>query len=832
MLKRFGLLGLLLIGLSLAGFAPPLQTAPAGVTLAVSAGFDGSFRENQWMPVFIRASNDGPDVEGNLVVRPETSNNAVGNTFSVPISLPQGARKAVFLYITANSFASQIRIELINNEGVVITAEPATIRSLQPRDQLAVVISQSPSGTVDLTGVHDGGYSGFQANWLIDNIPDRAAALAPIDTLMFSDIDTGTLSSTQRQAITEWVTTGGHLIITGGGNWQSTAAGLTDLLPLVPDSSTTTENLTPIADWLRFRDDDPLAAQTVIATGTLDTSAQTLVKTSEDVPLLARRVIGDGAVDYLAANPNDLPLRGWGGLTNLWLTMATSVDARPSWSYGITSWEDASNSVNVLPGVNLLPDILPLCGFLAAYIALIGPLNYLVLNRINRREWAWLTIPIFIVVFSALAWAVGFNLRGNDVTLSRLTVVQTWPDTDQAQTQQLIGLLSPRRAQYTISVDGAFISPVPYQNLGGSNLLTGNIQTKANIQQTDQFRAANVPVDSSFIAGFSANAVTAKPSVGGQASLAYNDEGLQVIRGSVRNDSDVTLNDPVIMVRGQILRLETALEPGDVETFSMTLSGQGLPNPAPLAYAPGGYASYYRYSTYLSRISQNIQDVLGLAFDAQNYYTYYQPVNSSPAEQETYRRRLFLSSFMNDSYNVLTGRGNHAYLAGWTSISPLDIALTDATWKTLDTTLYLIQLDVEIVPPTGEVLVSADQFTWMVESNSNQGDIAPMEIALQPGDDITFRYTPLPSAVLREVTELHVLTDRGNTTARSLPIQIWNWNTNQWEEKTVPNGQDLAIRSPADYLGPQNAVQIRIVADAASGYSRIQNIIVEQRGQF
>ena len=48
-----------------------------------------------------------------------------------------------------------------------------------------------------------------------------------------------------------------------------------------------------------------------------------------------------------------------------------------------------------------LPDVLPIIGFLLIYIALMGPLNYVILNRLNRREWAWVTIPLLIAVFSA-----------------------------------------------------------------------------------------------------------------------------------------------------------------------------------------------------------------------------------------------------------------------------------------------------------------------------------------------------------------------------------------------------------------------------------------------
>src|SRR5512134_1319669 len=117
--SRFAPLSLLLVLLLVgsAQAAPPEQSLPGTITLAVEAGFDGRFREFEWMPVLIRASNDGDDVSGRLVVRPETTD-AITNAFSTPINLPSGARQLVFLYITARSFATQIRVELINDEGI------------------------------------------------------------------------------------------------------------------------------------------------------------------------------------------------------------------------------------------------------------------------------------------------------------------------------------------------------------------------------------------------------------------------------------------------------------------------------------------------------------------------------------------------------------------------------------------------------------------------------------------------------------------------------------------------------------------------------------------
>jgi hypothetical protein len=832
MSKTFRVLVLLVAGLLTTCYVSSAQDVTASISMSVNAGFDGSFRENEWMPLYIRVSNDGGQVDGRLVVRPETSNSALTSTYSVPISLPQGARKTVFLYATALSFASQLRVELIANDGTVVAAQPTNVRSVQGRDQIHVVVSGSPGGSIDLTGLHDTNYNGFQANWTVSNIPDWAVALTSVNFMLFSDVDTGALSTRQRQAIADWVAQGGHLIVTGGPNWQATAAGLTDLLPLTPTGNMTIDDLSALREWTRFHDGD-LKQSSVIATGALKPEAQTLVSGPNGVPLLARLLRGSGTIDYLAADPNTQPLRGWTGMGNLWLVLGTTVNPTPSWGYGISNWDQAVNAVNIMPGVNLLPDILPLCGFLAAYIALIGPLNYLVLNRINRREYAWVTIPVFILLFSALAWSVGFNLRGNEVTVSRLAVVQSWPNAERAQVQEVMGLLSPRRATYTLTADAnSFLRPVP--RIAQSSLLANTTQVSTDIQQTDVFRAADFPVDASFIAGFSSSAFIDKPAVNGQATLFYNDptQGAQGIRGSVRNDSPYTLKDPIILVRGQSLALNKPIAPGEVATFDLTLTDAELPSPSPLAYAPGGFTSVFQRSyIYQSSVPQTIKDILGDQLPTRRLYS---PDDDTPAGQEARRRRFFLSSFVSDAYNELTGRGNRAYLAAWSEgVSPLQMSLEGANWRLLDTTLFLVELNVQITPPSTEALVTSDQFTWAVRERASLNDMGPLDMSFQAGDAVAFQFTPLPNAVLRRVSELSVIVDRSSTSGRGLPLELWNWSAGKWENiQLTTDSNSYVVTDPARFLGPQNAVQVRVDADNIGGYPRIQDLSIEQRGEF
>ena len=93
---------------------------------------------------------------------------------AAPIDLPNGARKSATLYIQARSFPDSIRVELIDEDGVIHATREARLYDLRPGDQLYAVVSGPNVIVPNLSGVHIGGAAAEQALWQIHEIPERA----------------------------------------------------------------------------------------------------------------------------------------------------------------------------------------------------------------------------------------------------------------------------------------------------------------------------------------------------------------------------------------------------------------------------------------------------------------------------------------------------------------------------------------------------------------------------------------------------------------------------------------------------------------------------------
>jgi hypothetical protein len=250
-------------------------------------------------------------------------------------------------------------------------------------------------------------------------------------------------------------------------------------------------------------------------------------------------------------------------------------------------------------------------------------------------------------------------------------------------------------------------------------------------------------------------------------------------------------------------------------------------------YAPNSRYGSYGYQQNLIDYSQSLMDIIG----GENYYPYdtsgFQ-VNTQPRDQELERRQQFLSAFMADQYNA-TGRGDRVYLVGWTNQAPFEENLVGVNWRSVDSTIYIIELASEVVHPAANtrVTITPDQFTWTAIEREGILDAAPTNLTLYTDRVVSFKFTPVLQAELAKVSELYVILDQGDLSNRyrDVSIELWNWKSQAWEPYEI-NDIRTRIFNPSRFVGPANAVQVRIKRDISGSYLYVNHLGIEQRGEF
>jgi hypothetical protein len=226
--------------------------------------------------------------------------------------------------------------------------------------------------------------------------------------------------------------------------------------------------------------------------------------------------------------------------------------------------------VSQLPAL-ALPPIGGLLALLGAYILLIGPVNYLVLRRLDRREWAWITMPLLIVVFAVGAYGFGAALRGSNVIINEVAIVRGAPGATDGTAQVYLGVFSPSRETYQMSVPGGALLSAPLAGdvfggeAGGASL---------DVLQGEPARVRNLAVGFGSLRAIRAETPTTVPLI--EADLALVDGRL---KGTIRNASEERLEKPAVVL-GSTVEVLKDLEPGGSATvdvaLSQTIFGQGI----------------------------------------------------------------------------------------------------------------------------------------------------------------------------------------------------------------------------------------------------------------
>ena len=802
MFKARFLAVLLLLGLVAASTGAVARAQTSGIGLSVRAGFDGYYKDGMWIPVRITLSNDGPDADGVVkIAAPRYDGSTVD--YTRPVELPSGSRKEVYMFVAVEGYVSKISVAYVSGRDTLAAAS-ARMTQTTNSDLLYGVLSASPSAFNILTRIDPVNGQGRVAQLSLADLPPAAVAWRSLDVLVVSDVDTGQLSAEQKEAMRAWVAGGGRLVITAGPNWQKVSAGLTDLLPLTPSSTTSVSGLESVVVYAR---ETGLEGTAIAATGSVRPEATVLVADSRSgIPLIVEKTQGYGRVDYLAFDPTLEPFKRWAGMEGVYRSLLSVTTERPGWSTAYRNWYNAGEAVNAIPGIGL-PHVLQVCVFLGGYVFVVGPLNYVILRRFKRRELAWITIPGLVLLFTAITYMASFGLRGTRATLHRLTVVQVWENSDRAQVEALIGIFSPRRSEYDLQVDGdMLLRPLP------SDTYYGTVDTSldgALIEQGDTSVIRNIRVDVGAIKPFVAQGQMAAPKF--SSSMTYSVTGtLSALEGTITNSSELTLHDAVVLAFNGYQRIGD-IPPGvEVEvnipltayraTWTLQSSSQIL--------APGVTSSFSYPTGYYSGYDNTIENILGTV----SYYD----------NRETYRRYSLLT-WLFDPYSS-GGRGSGTYLIGWTDHSPVKATLADAGFNVEDQTMYIVRLQPKMVVSTGTLSVPPALMTWELIDPGAGGGGSPYDSYLSQGY-FSVRFKPFVQLDYRSIQSLTLhIESYGATGSAPMTVSLWDQEEGGWVPLDNLRWGSALIKSPERFVGSDGRIDVRVENSSFSNSVGIESL--------
>ncbi len=440
---------------------------------ALSLGFNGIGRVGNWLPVRLKLRGLPASQEFTLtVIASDPRGDQCESKVAAATSDAAGVLDIRGVFMTGR-LDGQVRVRLEDAKGEILwqhlvpcrAAGPST--GVQPTDaemKVAVVselkllrhhsqtilVAGTPAGLTELdqelaaNESTRGELSLLNVNALSD-FPETRRGLDSVDTILL--VTEYGLSENQTAAIREWVLTGGNLLVSCGGNlpqflaspvgqWLQPVFGIDQNL-LASQDLTALQNFVSGASQLQTnRYDVPIVR--------LSSDQPRIVVNSINGPLISRISSGAGVIAMVAVDLNLKPLDRWLSLPDFYETLLfgkiLEVGAEQARRGGKISSSGVTDIATQLANAS---DAIPANErwsswhamlMMLVYLAVIGPLDYLLVVRLlHRPRLTWLTFPSMLVLACGLTlWWSGSQRAAATVRQIHLL------DVTQGETQQFV----------------------------------------------------------------------------------------------------------------------------------------------------------------------------------------------------------------------------------------------------------------------------------------------------------------------------------------------------------------------------------------------------------
>jgi hypothetical protein len=582
-----------------------MARAASPITMMADSCFSGMSPRGVF-PVVIAIRNSGPSVDGAIVVRTEGFNADASRRYVYPVNLPTGTVKKVIAYPALQSYSPELRVSFVG-PGNAEDIKLQTSGRYDAHSQIGLVGDQT-GGLGVLAQVKKSQQPGYDGSNIPftdcyarpEDAPDRAAGYQGLETLVLTD-GAERLNPAQWAAIRQWVMMGGSLVTVGGAG--AAYMRLLDAQPLLPVRDPSGDQLTALhmADFKKLAPDGNASEDRLtfpqeavaITTGAIKPGSELLAEDNGHV-VLARRSVGAGSVLFVAFNPFDKPLRGWDGQRALWTGLihraapVLNAASLRAWARKSGSFDDevygggrVYRGISSSPGrdVNPFHIQLPPTGritwIFVLYFILVVPVSYIVLKRMRRLEWAWVTGPILSVIFAIVFYLFTADLYRAGMSRRTAGVLVATAGEREARFVGFSEIFLPMGGSYKVDPPNAEMLETTSPDVGsgyygyrGSSERTRPLETiDAGTVQAPDYRAGNL----SFERVYHTSPVTLDGPI--TARITLNKRGN--LAGAIRNNTNWTLTSASVLLPGKKSYVDLPdIKPGETVRLGATVVDQ------------------------------------------------------------------------------------------------------------------------------------------------------------------------------------------------------------------------------------------------------------------
>lgn len=410
----------------------------------ITYGFNKYYKRdrNKPSPIKIELKNNSEAIEGELELlfeKDRVDQKILYEAYTQRIDLDRGASKTIELDVPIGERRRAL-LRLVNEKGSIVFEQ--NINFERGDDSTAITVgvlsdsydSLSFLGLINLKDEEDSRNKKMVSLADLNGaFPQKKELLKQLDIVLINDYDTQNLSKKQIEALRGYVEEGGVLLVGTGSKYQKSLKGLEELNYFSPDSTKKTQGYGGL----------------LIASGEAN-GAEVLLKEG-DKPLAYTKNLAKGNIIILGFDLGEESFLKWEGAPGLMKEIIKDNTLILTESdMGYEDYNLLHDMVGYIPnekGINFRNIVI----IIMLFLLFAGPINYIVLKKLDKSEYSWLTIPLISLAFTLAIYVVGLGSKFDEPMTNNAAILQLNKKGEVADSLIATGLFGFKEGDLSVS---------------------------------------------------------------------------------------------------------------------------------------------------------------------------------------------------------------------------------------------------------------------------------------------------------------------------------------------------------------------------------------------
>lgn len=375
-------------------------------------GTKGYLAKNKILPVQMNITSTEGDFTGTLKITLPGADGE-GVSYQSAVHCQKNQTSNVDMEVPSLGNASYFYFEILDSFGSVVFSEKVSTTEGQETSDgtkniyIGVLCSQYASleylDGMELE-VDDHVFHLRLIHFLAGDFPTNLQEMGSLSGVIIDAFDTSTLTKSQMQCLTSWVSEGGSLFVGTGTGAEVVLSGLNSMLKVQAGK---VEEV-----YYSFSDELPSAGSARLYTARLDFTEGAWESLSFSSPdCVYRKKYGDGKITLSACSLTDDTFCQWTGREDvIWQIFHEEMEAEiaSSWVDEASLWYVKKTLYSFMNGRKLNTFYYGV--FFIAYLGVLGFFSYYLLRKIKKREYIWGVVPAVAILFTI---SLAFRTEGS-----------------------------------------------------------------------------------------------------------------------------------------------------------------------------------------------------------------------------------------------------------------------------------------------------------------------------------------------------------------------------------------------------------------------------------